>query len=94
MIVRILGEGQRRVDDAHADLLNGLDTGLERAVESGDETAFRSALADLLAQVRTLGEPLPDDELVESDALLPAEDATLQEVREMLSDAAEGLIPG
>ena len=94
MIVRILGEGQRRVDDAHADLLNGLDSGLERAVESGDEAAFRSALADLLAQVRTLGEPLPDDELVESDALLPAEDATLQEVREMLSDAAEGLIPG
>ena len=94
MIVRILGEGQRRVDDAHADLLNGLDSGLERAVESGDETAFRSALTDLLAQVRTLGEPLPDDELVESDALLPAEDATLQEVREMLSDAAEGLIPG
>jgi len=94
VIVRILGEGQRRVDDAHADLLNGLDSGLERAVESGDETAFRSALADLLAQVRTLGEPLPDDELVESDALLPAEDATLLEVREMLSDAAEGLIPG
>ena len=94
MIVRILGEGQRRVDDAHADLLNGLDSGLERAVEAGDETSFRSALTDLLAQVRTLGEPLPDDELVESDALLPAEDATLQEVREMLSDAAEGLIPG
>ncbi len=94
MIVRILGEGQRRVDDAHADLLNGLDSGLERAVESGDEAAFRSALADLLAQVRTLGEPLPAEELVESDALLPAEDATLQEVREMLTDTAEGLIPG
>ena len=94
MIVRILGEGQRRVDDAHADLLNGLDSGLERAVESGDEAAFRSALADLLAQVRTLGEPLPDDELVESDALLPSEDATLAEVRGMLTDTAEGLIPG
>jgi PspAA-like protein len=94
VIVRILGEGQRRVDDAHADLLNGLDSGLERAVEAGDETSFRSALTDLLAQVRTLGEPVPDDELVESDALLPAEDATLQEVREMLSDSAEGLIPG
>ncbi len=94
MIVRILGEGQRRVDDAHADLLNGLDSGLERAVESGDEGAFRSALADLLGQVRTLGEPLADDALEPSDAVLPAEDATLQEVREMLSDSAEGLIPG
>ena len=61
MIVRILGEGQYAVDDAHADLLNGLDSGLERAVESGDEAAFRTALTDLLAQVRTIGEPLPDD---------------------------------
>jgi hypothetical protein len=94
VIVRILGEGQRRVDDAHADLLNGLDSGLERAVESGDEAAFQSALTDLLAQVRTLGEPVPDDELVESDALLPSDDATLEEVREMLTDTAEGLIPG
>jgi hypothetical protein len=94
VIVRILGEGQRRLDDAHADLLNTLDGGLERAVESGDETAFRVALADLLAQVRALGEPVADDDLVESDALLPPDDATLQEVREMLADTAEGLIPG
>jgi hypothetical protein len=94
VIVRILGEGQRRVDEAHADLLNGLDSGLERAVESGDEAAFRAALADLLAQVRALGEPLPADELVESDALLPSDDASLEEVRQMLTDTAEGLIPG
>ena len=95
MIVRILGgEGQLRVDDTHTELLNGLDSGLERAVEAGDEAGFRSALADLLAQVRTLGEPLADDELVESDALLPSDDASLEEVRAMLADTAEGLIPG
>ena len=95
MIVRILGgEGQLRIDDTHTELLNGLDSGLERAVDAGDEGGFRSALADLLAQVRTLGEPLADDELVESDALLPSDDATLEEVRAMLSDTAEGLIPG
>ena len=94
MIVRILGEGQLRVDDAHTDLLNGLDSGLERAVGAGDEEAYRAALAELLAQVRAVGEPLPDDELVESDALLPSEDSTLEEVREMLADTAEGLIPG
>ena len=94
MIVRILGEGQLRVDDAHADLLNGLDSGLERAVESGDEAAYQGALAELLAQVRAVGEPLPDDSLEESDALLPAEDSTLEEVRLMLTDTTEGLIPG
>jgi hypothetical protein len=94
VIVRVMGEGQFEVDDTHADLLNSLDSGLERAVESGDESAFRSALADLLAQVRAVGERLPDDSLEPSDALLPAEDSTLDEVRELLSESSEGLIPG
>ena len=94
MIIRILGEGQVTVDDTHADLLNGLDTGLERAVEAGDEDTFRSALADLLTRVRALGEPLPDDSLEPSDAVLPAEDSTLEDVRALLADTTEGLIPG
>lgn len=94
MIVRVMGEGQYQVDDAHADLLNSLDSGLERAVESGDESAFRNALGDLLVHVRAVGERLPDDSLEPSDALLPAEDSTLDEVRELLSESSEGLIPG
>ena len=94
MIVRVLGEGQYVVDDAHTDLLNGLDSGLERAVEAGDEAAFRSTLADLLAQVRAVGQRLPDDALEESDALVPDESSTLDEVRALLSDSSEGLIPG
>ena len=94
MIVRILSEGQYAVDDAHADLLNGLDSGLERAVEAGDEVGFRSALTDLLAQVRTIGERLPDDSLEPSDAVVPDETSSLEEVRAMLADTAEGLIPG
>lgn len=94
MIIRVLGEGQYTVDDTHAELLNSLDSGLERAVESGDEGAFRAALADLLTQVRTLGQPLPDDSLEPSDALLPAEDSSLEDVRALLADTTEGLIPG
>ena len=94
MIVRVLGEGQYAVDEAHADLLNGLDSGLERAVESGDDAGFRSSLAELLAQVRTVGQRLPDDSLEPSDAVLPDESSSLEEVRAMLSDSSEGLIPG
>ena len=94
MIIRVLGEGQFRVDDTHADLLNGLDGSLERAVESGDEQAFRTALSELLTQVRALGEPLPDDSLEPSDALLPADDSSLEDVRLLLTDTTEGLIPG
>ena len=94
MIVRILSEGQYAVDDAHADLLNGLDSGLERAVEAGDEAGFRSALTDLLALVRTVGERLPDDSLEPSDAVVPDETSSLEEVRALLADTSEGLIPG
>ncbi|MCY7373218.1 MAG: hypothetical protein LH461_05905 [Spirochaetaceae bacterium] len=94
MIVRILGEGQFTVDDAHADLLNGLDSGLERSVESGDEAAFQSALTDLLAQVRSIGVRLPDDSLEPSDAVLPAAGSSVEDVRLLLADTSEGLIPG
>ena len=92
MIVRILGEGQLEVADDQLETLNTLDSDVESAVESGDEDTFRSALALLLDGVRRAGKPLPDDSLDDSDLILPPADATLEEVRELLSD--DGLIPG
>jgi len=92
VIVRILGEGQFRIDDAAAAELNRLDTELEAAVNHNDEAAFATALDGLLAQVRAHGSPLPPDSLEPSDLILPAEDTSMDEVRKMLT--GEGLIPG
>jgi hypothetical protein len=92
VIVRILGEGQFRVDDAAATELNHLDSSLETAVEHNDEPAFKAALTGLLAQVRAQGSPLPPDTLEASDLILPHQDSSMDEVRRLLSD--EGLIPG
>ena len=92
MIVRILGEGQLFVEDATTPALNDLDARLATAVDAGDETAFRRALNELLTQVRAVGEPYPADSLEPSELILPHEDATLAEVRQMMTD--EGLIPG
>jgi len=92
VIVRILGEGQCRVDDGAVDGLNALDGKLVAAVDAGDDEAFKAALTALLDQVREVGVPLPDDEIVPSDLVLPTADASLAEVRELLGD--EGLIPG
>jgi len=92
MIVRILSEGQLQVDDSASAELNVLDAVLEKAVNSGDEPAFRSALLALLARVRELGTPLAADSLEPSDSILPRADADLDEVRSMLTD--EGYIPG
>ncbi|MGH3198064.1 MAG: PspA-associated protein PspAA [Streptosporangiaceae bacterium] len=92
MIVRILGEGQFRVDDAATIELNRLDTELETAVERNDEAAFTAALGGLLGQVRAQGSPLPPDTLEPSDLILPRQDSSMDEVRKLLTD--EGLIPG
>jgi hypothetical protein len=92
VIVRILGEGQFRVDDSAAAELNRLDTELETAVEHGDQGAFTATLTGLLAQVRAQGSSLPPDILEPSDLILPNQDSSMDEVRKMLTD--EGLIPG
>ncbi|WP_405879277.1 hypothetical protein OG762_11840 [Streptomyces sp. NBC_01136] len=92
MIVRIMGEGQVRLDDGHLTELNKLDDELLAEMESGDEAGFRRTLTTLLDQVRRFGARLPDDALEPSELILPSPDATLEEVREMLS--GEGLIPG
>jgi len=92
MIVRILGEGQWTVSEDKVDALNELDATVESAVESGDDTTFRTALGALLDAVRSGGQPLPDESLEDSDLILPPSDATIEEVRGMLDD--DGLIPG
>ncbi|MFF4139966.1 hypothetical protein ACFY0A_00945 [Streptomyces sp. NPDC001698] len=92
MIVRIMGEGQLRLADGHLADLNKLDDELLAEMEKGDGPGFRRTLSALLSRVRELGEPVPDDSLEPSDLILPAADATLEEVRDLLSD--DGLIPG
>ncbi|MEU6973850.1 hypothetical protein AB0A71_40225 [Kitasatospora aureofaciens] len=49
-------------------------------------------LGALLNSVRCLGSPLPDDALEPAELILPGPDATMDEVREMLSE--DGLITG
>ena len=92
MIVRIMGEGQWDVSDDHVSELNDLDSRLEAAVESGDEQQFQDALHALLESVRQGGSPVPAEELVDSDLILPPADASVEEVRRLLGE--EGLIPG
>lgn len=92
MIVRILGEGQFVIPDEAVAALNVHDGMLTAALDAGDEAGFRTALDELLGAVRTLGSPLPDEELTESHTILPNAEAGLDEVRSLLAD--DGLIPG
>ena len=91
MIVRILGEGQFRVDDDTAAKLSALDHELDEAVAAHEEAAFRAAMSGALGLVREHGTPLEAEEIVTADFILPFSDATIDEVHKLLAD---GTIPG
>jgi hypothetical protein len=91
MIVRLMGEGQYRIDDELLDQLNELDVQAQAAMDAEDEPALDDKLDQMWQLVRDRGEQLSDDELSASDLIIPPSDLTLEETRKLFSD--EGLIP-
>jgi hypothetical protein len=94
MIIRILNEGQWRLSEEAVRGLNTFDDAVEQAVAVRDQDQLTRALHMLLDRIRTTGTRVPDEELADSDLILPAADSTLDEVQQLLSESEEGLIPG
>lgn len=92
MIVRILTEGQYDLPGAFIDDLNAIDNELVEIVAAEDAEGFARVLKQMLDLVREKGSPVPIDELVESDLVLPQPDITLLEAEEMF--VGEGLLEG
>jgi hypothetical protein len=88
MIVRILGDGQYRLDDGEARELDARDELLDGDLERHDPIRFADDLKELLAWVRSVGDRVGEDEIVASDAVLPAEDMTLDEIAALLEETA------
>ena len=91
MIVRIATESQYRLPDEDAQRLNDLDNQTVEACEAGDESRFDALFAEMLDLVRRDGRELGDDELEESDVILPPPDTSMSEAAHEFS--GEGLIP-
>ena len=91
MIVRISGEGQYKLPDEDSARLNELDNRAVNAVEQGDETGFKELWSQMLELVASDGNALDEEELVESDVILPPRDITFGEARGEFT--GEGLIP-
>jgi hypothetical protein len=91
VIVRIATEDQYRLPDAEAERLNGLDNEAVAAVEAGDEDRFHEIFEEMLQLVRTDGSKLADDELEESDVILPPPDLSFVEAGHEFT--GDGLIP-
>jgi hypothetical protein len=91
VIVRLMGEGQYRVDDALVQRLNELDDRAQAATDAEDEPTLDRILDEMAALVRDQGEAMPDDDLSASDVLVPPSDLTLEETKRLMSN--EGFIP-
>ena len=91
MIVRIATEAQYRLPDADAERLNVLDNEAVAAVDAGDEDRFHEIFEEMLQVVRSDGTKLADDELEESDVILPPPDLSFIEAGHEFT--GDGLIP-
>jgi PspA-Associated protein len=91
VIVRLSGEGQFELPEDDVKRLNELDNRAVNAVEQGDETGFRELWSQMLELVAGNGSPLPADELVESDVIMPPRDISFGEAKAEFS--GDGLIP-
>ena len=91
MIVRVATESQYRLPDEAAAELNELDNDVVAAVEAGDEDRFHEVFEQMLDLVRSAGHALDEDELAESDVILPPPDISFVEAAAEFT--GEGLIP-
>ena len=91
MIVRISGEGQFELPDEDLARLNELDNRAVSAVESGDETGFGELWSQMLELVEADGSRLGDEELVESQVILPPRDISFEEAKGEFT--GDGLVP-
>ena len=91
MIVRIMGEGQYRLEGDAVGRLNELDDRAQEALDRDDEGELDRYLDEMASCVRRDGERLPDGDLSASDAIVPPSDMTLAEAKMFFSE--QGLIP-
>ncbi len=91
MIVRIATEDQFEIPGDHYQEINDLDNAVVAAVEAGDEEAYAKAFAQLIEFIRTNGTELADDDLRESEVIVPPSDTDMAEAARDFS--GEGIIP-
>jgi len=83
MIIRIMGEGQYNVKSSNFDKLNKIDNKIVEYVQKGDEKKYKKGLADLIGMIHREGIMLDNEDLIESDVIVPPADMTLEEARQV-----------
>lgn len=90
-IVRIMGEGQFRVDTKTLRKLSKVDSSIVQLVRSGklDDVEFKERLTQLIDIVKT-GKLLKPNEVIQSDIILPSPDLSIEQAKKLFK--ADGVI--
>jgi predicted transcriptional regulator len=91
VIVRIATEDQFELSQSDYEKINDLDNAVVAAVEAGDEERYKTTFAELIDFVRSHGTEIADDDLRESDVIIPPSDTSLDEAKQEFT--GEGIIP-
>lgn len=86
MIVRLQGDRQYQITATTIAQIDALDGQLVAAVQARDEVVVHGLLVQIATLIQTEGTPLSSDHLAASDLVLPALDAHLDDVRELLHE--------
>ncbi|WP_445474711.1 PspA-associated protein PspAA [Methanococcoides methylutens] len=85
MIIRIMGEGQYEVPGSLFDELNIIDNRIVDLVGKENEADYRTELLRLIHVIKSNGKQLDDASIVESNIIVPPEDLSLQEAKEIFT---------
>ena len=91
MIIRIATEDQFELPEDLYEELNRLDNEVVEAVQAGDEERYQQLFGELIEMVRSRGTKVADDDLRESQVILPPPDTDLAEAERDFN--GEGVIP-
>jgi hypothetical protein len=93
IIVRVLGKGQFRINRRTATRINALDNSMVDIVKRIiiEEKEFKKKLKEMHSLVSKYGQELEDTEIVKSDILLPNNDISINDAKDLFK--GEGIIP-
>lgn len=86
VLIRISGESVYEVPDSVRSGLDNLDEALEDAISKNDEEAFSKSIDELVKLIHAMGKELPDTDLRPSDLIVPSQDMTIEQARQMLDE--------
>jgi hypothetical protein len=93
-IVRIMGQGQFKINEDIVKRINEMDDTIVQILQNeskSDDQKYRAKITEIVETITSEGQKLEDKELVESDIIVPDTDISIDEAKKVFQ--GQGVIP-